>query len=299
MAMPSRPATRATPASRVMRLPRAWPIPADLWHRCDRCGDLIYAKHWESQARVCPHCGYHGRLAAAEWLALLLDPASWREDDADLMSDDPLTFVSPKESYARKLAALQASLGRCDAAVRGTGTIEGVPLALCLLEFGFMAGSMGAVVGEKLARAAECAAALRVPLLTINPSRGARMHEGIVALLQMAKVAVAFARLGAAGQPHLALLTDPCYGGVTAAHASAADVIIAEPGAHIGFAGPRVIEQTLPPPFQTAEFLFAHGMVDLVTERSALRTTLGRLLRLYAERPGPLAQQEGRWIRPS
>ncbi len=261
-------------------------IPEDLWSKCTGCGELIYTKQWEDNAKVCPRCGYHERLSANEWLAHLLDPESWHEHDADLAPADPLGFVSPKDNYAKKLEGLQASVNRLDAAVSGVGKVEECPAAVCVHEFAFLAGSMGAVVGEKVARSAERAAELKVPLITINTSGGARMHEGILSLMQMAKVSVALARLAEERQPHIAILTDPCFGGVTASHASSADVVIAEPGAHIGFAGARVIEQTirqkLPANFQTAEFLLEHGMVDMVTPRAELRPIVGRLLRLYA-----------------
>ncbi len=184
-------------------------------------------------------------------------------------------------SYRRKINITKRSpvssrsLGKLDAAMCGTGTIEQLGVSLCIHDFAFLAGSMGAVVGEKIARSAERAAEQQIPLITVNTSGGARMHEGILSLMQMAKVSVALARLGEAGQPHISLLVDPCMGGVTASHASAADVIIAEPGAVIGFAGRRVIEQTirqkLPPDFQTAEFQLEHGMVDMVVPRSDLR----------------------------
>jgi acetyl-CoA carboxylase carboxyl transferase subunit beta len=246
---------------------------------------LVFAKQWEDNTKVCVQCGYHGRLDAGEWLTLLLDPGSWQEYEALLTPADPLEFVTPQESYADKLVKLQSSVGRLDAAICGTGTIEGQLLVLCVSEFAFLGGSVGSVVGEKIARSAERAAELQRPLVTINSSGGARMYEGILSLMQMAKVSLALARLGEMGQPHISVLADPCYGGVTAAHASSADVIIAEPGAHIGFAGPRVIEQTmrqkLPAHFQTAEFWFEHGLVDMVAPRTTLRKLIGRLLRLY------------------
>ena len=260
-------------------------IPDDLWQKCSGCNELIFSKQFQDNAKVCPRCGHHERLSAAEWIELLLDPGSWQEHDADLLPTDPLGFVSPKDNYAKKLQNLRESTGRQDAAVCGTGTIGELPLAVCVSDFGFMGGSMGSVVGEKIARSAERAAQLGVPLLTINSSGGARMHEGILSLMQMAKTSVALARLGEVGQPHISLLVDPCYGGVTAAHASSADIIVAEPKAHIGFAGPRVIEQTirqkLPADFQTAEFLLDHGMIDAVTPRAELRAMLTRVIGLY------------------
>ncbi len=260
-------------------------IPDGLWHKCRGCRAIIYTKQWLDNIKVCPQCGHHERLSASEWIALLLDPGSWQEYDAELMSGDPLRFVSPKDNYAKKLVSLHASLGRLDAVICGTAAIEGLPLVLCVSEFGFMGGSMGSVVGEKIARSAERASTWKLPLVTINASGGARMHEGIFSLMQMAKVILALNHLGRAGQPHISVLTDPCYGGVMAAHGSAADVIVAEPGAHIGFAGPRVIVQTirqeLSPSFQTAESLLERGMVDMVTPRHELRDLLGRLLQLY------------------
>jgi acetyl-CoA carboxylase carboxyl transferase subunit beta len=194
--------------------------------------------------------------------------------------------VSPKDTYSQKLAEKQNETGMLDAIVSGFGTITGLPLQITVAEFDFIGGSMGSVFGEKVARAAERAAERRTPLLTINTSGGARMQEGVLALMQMAKVSVALTQLAAAGQPHISLMVDPCYGGVTASYASVADVIIAEPGANIGFAGRRVIEQAirqkLPAHFQTAEFMLEHGMIDMVVPRSELRATLARLLRLYS-----------------
>lgn len=265
-------------------------IPEDLWQKCSRCNELVFTKQFQDNAKVCPRCGHHDRLSAAEWIELVLDSGSWQEHDADLAPSDPLGFVSPKDNYAKKLQSLHDATHQLDAAVCGVGTIAQLPLAICISEFAFMGGSMGAVVGEKIARSAERAAAAGVPLLTINASGGARMHEGVLALMQMAKASVALARLGAAGQPHVSLLVDPCYGGVTASYASSADIILAEPGAQIGFAGRRVIEQTirqkLPADFQTAEFLLEHGMIDLVTPRAELRATLARVLGLYTSAAG-------------
>lgn len=259
-------------------------VPENLWVKCSACRELIYQKQLVDSLKVCPKCGCHMRLSAREWLGLL-DPDSFQEDDAHLWPTDPLGFVSLKESYAEKLSAIQERVGQPDVVVSGRGNIQGQPLMLAICNFEFMGASMGSVYGEKMARAAERAADFGLPLLTINCSGGARMQEGVIALMQMAKISMALTRLSAARQPHIALLVDPCYGGVTASYASVADIIIAEPGANIGFAGKRVIEQTirqkLPPDFQTAEFLLEHGMVDVVAPRVELRTLLGRLLRLY------------------
>ncbi len=262
-------------------------IPDNMWIKCPACGEIVYVRELEDNHKVCPKCGYHHRISSQEWL-FLLDSGSFEEHDSDLLPNDPLNFVSLDVSYGEKLKQTQEKLGMNEAVLSGVGTIEGLPLAIAICDFSFMGASMGSVYGEKMARAAERAAEYRVPLLTINRSGGARMQEGLISLMQMAKISVALTRLAAVRQPHISLLTDPCYGGVTASYASVADVIIAEPGASIGFAGKRVIEQTirekLPPEFQTAEFMLEHGMVDMVIPRGELRGTLSRLLRLYAQR---------------
>jgi acetyl-CoA carboxylase carboxyl transferase subunit beta len=271
---------RFTPAKRE----NGQHIPDNMWVKCPSCGDLTYVKQLQDNLKVCK-CGHHMRLSARQWLGLL-DQGSLIEQDAGLAPQDPLEFVSPKDNYAQKIAESQERTGLADAVVSGSAAIHECPLQVTVADFGFIGGSMGSVFGEKVTRAAERAAERRVPLLTINTSGGARMHEGVLSLMQMAKVNMALTRLAAAGQPHLCVLTDPCYGGVIASFASVADVIIAEPGANIGFAGRRVIEQTirqkLPPGFQTAEFLLEHGMIDMVVPRADLRATLGKLLRLYA-----------------
>lgn len=263
-------------------------IPDNMWVKCSSCGELNYVKQLNDNLKVCK-CGFHMRLSAREWLGLL-DAESFAEHDATIAPTDPLSFVSPKDNYSQKLREKQHDTGQFDAIISGYGTISGLPLHISVAEFEFIGGSMGSVFGEKVARAAERAAEHGTALLTINTSGGARMQEGVLALMQMAKVSVALTRLAAAGQPHISLMIDPCYGGVTASYASIADVIIAEPGANIGFAGRRVIEQAirqkLPPHFQTAEFMLEHGMIDLVVPRAELRATLARLLRLYAGKSG-------------
>ena len=274
------------------------PSPANLWVRCPACRELIYRRQLAETMHVCTRCGHHMRLAAREWLDLL-DADSFEEYDTGLRPMDPLGFATSRETYAAKLRESQQRTGEADAVVSGVGTIEGRPIAVAVCNFEFMGASMGSVYGEKMTRAAERAAALGIPLLTVNCSGGARMQEGIISLMQMAKITAALTRLASAGQPHVALLVDPCYGGVTASYASVADVIIAEPGANIGFAGRRVIEQTirqkLPPDFQTAEFMLAHGMVDMVTPRSDLRVTIGRLVRLHGHAaPGAAPSFGGR-----
>ncbi|HEU5103737.1 MAG TPA: acetyl-CoA carboxylase, carboxyltransferase subunit beta [Roseiflexaceae bacterium] len=258
-------------------------IPDNMWVKCPSCGELNYAKQLNDNLKVCK-CGYHMRLTAREWLSLL-DAESFVEQDAELAPCDPLEFVSTKDIYAQKLKDNQERTGMHDALISGRGTIAGHALHIAVSEFGFIGGSMGSVYGERLARAAEHAAAAGTPLLTITATGGARQHEGVLSLMQMAKTNMALTRLGAAGQPHIAVLVDPCYAGVMASYASVADIIIAEPGARVGFAGQRVIEQTirqkLPPHFQTAEFMIEHGMIDMVVQRSDLRGTLARVLRLY------------------
>lgn len=274
-------------------------VPDDLWVKCSSCRELIYKKELNDNLKVCPKCGHHMRLSAREWLDLL-DPGSFVETDEQLLPTDPLGFVSSGESYAEKLAKSQERTGMHDAVIAGVGTIHDRRLALAVGDFGFMGSSMGSVYGEKMARAAERAAELGIPLFTINTSGGARQQEGAIALMQMAKITMALTKLAEAGQPHIALLVDPCYGGVTASYPSVADVIIAEPGANIGFSGRRVIEQIirqkLPAGFQTAEFMLEHGMVDMVVSRSELRETLGRLLRLYSRGERSAAPERAQYV---
>jgi acetyl-CoA carboxylase carboxyl transferase subunit beta len=259
-------------------------IPDNMWVKCSSCGELNYVKQLNDNLKVCK-CGYHMRLTAYEWLSMF-DAGSFAEEDAELAPCDPLEFVSAKDVYAQKLTESQTRTGMNDALLSGRATLVDMPLQIAISEFAFIGGSMGSVFGERLARAAERASDRGVPLLTITATGGARQHEGVLSLMQMAKANMALTRLAAAGQPHIALLVDPCYAGVMASYASVADVIIAEPGARIGFAGQRVIEQTirqkLPPHFQTAEFMVEHGMIDMVVQRSDLRSTLARLLRLYS-----------------
>jgi acetyl-CoA carboxylase carboxyl transferase subunit beta len=269
-------------------------VPDNIFEKCPRCGELIYQKQLQDNKKVCPKCDYHFRLSAREWAELLLDPESFDEHDAELTPMDPLGFVSPKDNYAEKLEASFERTGTRDSLICGSGTIEGQALEIAVANFEFMGGSMGSVYGEKVARSAERAAEQGVPLLTINTSGGARMHEGLLSLMQMAKVSVALTLLAQVRQPHISILVDPCYGGVSASYASVADIVMAEPGAHIGFAGPRVIEQTikqkLPPNFQTAEFLLEHGMIDAVVPRADMRPTLAKLLQIYQHAPALAAQ---------
>ncbi len=257
----------------------------NMWEKCPSCREIIYQREHHDKLKVCPKCGYHTRLQARERIELLVDDGLFEEYDADLYPVDVLGFTSLDQKYADKLHQTQQETGLADVVVSAIGAIEGYKLVLAACDFSFMGASMGSVYGEKMARAAERAGDMDIPLLTINSSGGARMQEGVIALMQMAKVNMALTRLASARLPHMALLVDPCYGGVTASYPSVADIIIAEPGASIGFAGKRVIEQTirqkLPQEFQTAEFMLEHGMIDMVVPRSDLRMMLGRLLRLY------------------
>jgi acetyl-CoA carboxylase carboxyl transferase subunit beta len=272
--------------------PRRDAYPPDLWTKCPSCGEMLFNKQLDKVLRVCPSCGHHFRLSAEARIAMLLDHASFAERDAGLESEDPLGFVDQK-TYPDRIAAAQLATGMRDAAVWGTGTIDGQPVVVCVMDFGFMGGSMGAVVGEKVARAAEHALASRVPLFVVSASGGARMQEGTFSLMQLVKTVGAIERLRAAGVPFLSLLSDPTTGGVFASFAVLGDVNIAEPNALIGFAGARVsagtIAQELPPGFQRSEFLFEHGYLDRVIHRSELRSEISALLRYLVALPVPIA----------
>ena len=262
--------------------------PTDAWTKCPSCEAQVFNRALERNHRVCPTCDHHFRLTATERLELLLDGGSFKERDAGLISGDPLGFVDSKP-YPDRLEASRLRSGLPEAAIWGTGRIEGQPVAIGLFDFRFMGGSMGSVVGEKIARCFEGALAERIPAIVVSASGGARMQEGTVSLLQLAKTTAALQRLNEAGIPFISILTDPTTGGVLASFASLGDVILAEPHALIGFAGPRVIQETirqpLPPGFQRSEFLLQHGMVDRVVERKDLRDVLTRLLAFFAEAP--------------
>jgi acetyl-CoA carboxylase carboxyl transferase subunit beta len=257
----------------------------DMWTKCPKCGELLYNRELENNFKVCQKCGYHFRLLSPERIAFLADEDSFQEEGEGITSVDAIGFESLGQKYSAKLNDTRAKTGLDDAVVYGTARIEEVPAVLAVTDFRFFGGSMGSVYGEKLARAAELAMEKKVGLVSVSSSGGARMQEGIYSLMQMAKTTAVMADLAEAQLPHISILADPCTGGVTASYATSADVVIAEPGALIGFAGPRVIEQTikqkLPPDFQTAEFLMKHGMLDIVTPRRELRSTVSKLLRLY------------------
>jgi len=259
-----------------------------IWEKCPGCGEINYKKLLERRLSVCPRCGHHLRLSVEQRLVITVDRGSFRERDREVGAADPLGFRD-RRAYAERLAAVRRETGRNEAVVTGTARIGGQAVALGVFDFAFLGGSMGSGVGERLTRLIEHAAAKRLPLVVVSASGGARMQEGIFSLLQMAKVGGALARLRTRGVPFISLMTDPTTGGVAASLALLGDVNLAEPGALIGFAGPRVIEQTihqkLPAGFQRAEFLLEHGMLDRIVPRPELRPTLARLLDLLAGPP--------------
>ncbi len=255
--------------------------------KCTKCKEILIAREWEKNLKVCTRCNYHFKLSAYERIELLLDPDSFVELDANITSVDPLHFVSRTkdeiQAYASKLDDERKKVGLNEAVVIGHATIEELPLALAIMDFRFIGGSMGSAVGEKITRAIELGIEKRVPVLISSASGGARMQEGLYSLMQMAKTSSALAKLGEAKIPYFSLLTDPTTGGVTASFAMLGDVTLAEPGALICFTGPRVIEQFMhvKPPEVNSEFVLQHGMIDAVVHRRDLRQTLARLLRLY------------------
>lgn len=262
-----------------------------LWQKCDGCRNVIWKKDLEENFQICPRCDHHFRLDSRARLAMLLDGGGWEELDATLASTDPLQFHDLKR-YDERLAKARQSTGLQDAVLTAAGRLEGRPIIICVMEYGFIGGSMGAVVGEKITRAIEAALARRAPLVIVSASSGARMMEGTVSLMQMGKIAAALARLDEAGLLFVSVLTDPTTGGVTASFAMLGDLNVAEPGALIGFTGPRVIEQTirqkLPPNFQRSEFLLQHGMLDAIVPRKELRGFLTRVLE-FAQPAAPTA----------
>ena len=269
--------------------------PTDAWTKCPACESQIFNKQLERNLRVCPTCGHHFRMSIGERIDLLLDPGSFVERDAGLSSGDPLRFHDQKP-YPDRLEAATIKTGLREAAVWGMGRIEGQRVAIGLFDFRFMGGSMGSVVGEKVARCFEGALSERIPAIVVAASGGARMQEGTLSLLQLAKTTAPLVRMDMAGVPFISLLTDPTTGGVLASFASLGDVIMAEPKALIGFAGARVASGTvgedLPEGFQSAEFLLEHGFVDMVVARSDLRATLARLLRVLQPAPMDEASAE-------
>jgi acetyl-CoA carboxylase carboxyl transferase subunit beta len=272
--------TRKSIASQTAEKPSR--VPEGLWVKCPGCTQLIYNKDLEASLNVCPKCAHHFRIGAADRLRTLFDDGEWTEYFRDLSSNDPLNFTDTKP-YRLRLKDTMSKTGMHDAVIVATGTLDGLDVVVAAMEYAFIGGSMGVVVGEKITRAIEMAIERRGPLIVISCSGGARMMEGALSLMQMAKVSAALAKLDRARLPFISVLTDPTTGGVTASFAMLGDLNIAEPKALIGFAGPRVIEQTirqkLPEGFQRSEFLLEHGMLDLIVDRREMKAALARALR--------------------
>jgi acetyl-CoA carboxylase carboxyl transferase subunit beta len=268
-------------------------VPEGLWVKCPGCAQAIYNKDLAANVNVCPKCAHHFRINAAERLRLLFDDGEWREHDPNLVSTDPLKFTDTK-SYLSRLKAGQLATGTKDAVIIGSGLLDNIPTIIAAQEYGFIGGSMGVVVGEKITRAIERAISERCAVVIVCCSGGARMMEGALSLMQMAKISGALARLDRARLPYIAVLTDPTTGGVTASFAMLGDLNIAEPKAQIGFAGPRVIEQTirqkLPEGFQRSEFLLEKGMIDMIVDRREMKAVIANaLIFMGAKRIGPPA----------
>ena len=256
-------------------------VPTDVFDKCEGCGEILYRERLAQNLNVCPNCGHHLRIAAQTYVSILIDAGTFEELDENLRASDPLGF-SDLKPYPGRIAAAEAK-GKNEAVVTGTGEIDGIPVAIAVMDFAFIGGSMGSVVGEKIARAGRLALKKQTPLIVVSASGGARMQEGIYSLMQMAKTSAVLGRLHEAGLPFVSVLTHPTTGGVTASYSMLGDVNLAEPAALIGFAGPRVIEETikqeLPKGFQRAEFLKEHGMVDRVVDRRELKDTIVTVLR--------------------
>ena len=277
--------------SRISTEKRTRSLPEGVWIKCSRCDAQLYRNELERNLQVCPKCDYHMRIGARQRLDFFLDPDSQKELSANLEPEDPLKFRDSKR-YRDRIVQAQKKTGERDALVAVTGTLLGRPVVACAFEFGFMGGSMGSVVGERFARAAQYATDNGMPLIAFSASGGARMQEALFSLLQMAKTSAALARLGEKGVPYISVLTDPTTGGVSASLAMLGDVNIAEPGALIGFAGPRVIEQTvrqkLPEGFQRSEFLLDHGAIDMIIDRREMSAQIADLLAKFEQRPSPV-----------
>jgi len=262
-------------------------VPDGLWEKCPQCSELLYKKEIADLHKVCKKCGHHFRINSRERIHLLIDEGTFEERDQDLYSGDPLHFVDTK-SYVERQKGAFLKTGMLDAVVTGVGNIEGLPTAIAVMEFDFMGGSMGAVVGEKITRIIEHATQIGLPLMIVAASGGARMQESTLSLMQMAKTCGALERYRKKNHLFISVLTHPTTGGTTASFASLGDIIIAEPGSLIGFAGARVIKQTisqvLPKGFQSAEFLLAHGFVDIIVERAKLKQKISLLLHMFEKR---------------
>jgi acetyl-CoA carboxylase carboxyl transferase subunit beta len=259
-------------------------MPEGLWHKCPDCGAIIHEADMKQRFRVCPKCEYHFKMTSGERIEMLTDPGSFEEIDANLETVDALGF----KAYPEKIKNYQKQTGLKDAVICGRANITQMPVVIAVMDFRFLGASMGSVVGEKVTRAIELATKEERGIIIISASGGARMHEGILSLMQMAKTSGALARHHRAGLPYISVLTDPTTGGVTASFATLGDIILAEPKCMIGFAGPRVVKETthqnLPPGFQTAEFMMEHGLIDIIVQRSDMRDRLGRLLKFMLPR---------------
>ncbi len=277
--------------SRISTEKRTRSVPEGVWIKCTNCDAQLYRNELERNVYVCPKCNFHMRIGARKRLDAFLDPDSQHELAGQLEPKDPLKFRDSKR-YRDRIVQAQKKTGEKDALVSVTGTLFGRPVVVCAFEFAFMGGSMGSVVGERFARAAQYAADNNMPLVSFSASGGARMQEALFSLLQMAKTSAALANLGAKGIPYVSVLTDPTTGGVSASLAMLGDVNVAEPGALIGFAGPRVIEQTvrerLPEGFQRSEFLLDHGAIDMIVDRRKMREEIAELLAKFESRPSPV-----------
>jgi acetyl-CoA carboxylase carboxyl transferase subunit beta len=276
--------------SRIKTQRRRRSVPEGLWEKCPACASVLYKAELERNMHVCPKCDHHMRIGARERLEGFLDPGTGEELGQALMPEDPLRFRDTKR-YRERLQQAQKATGENDALIAMTGQLHGLPVAVCAFEFRFMGGSMGSVVGERFVRAANAALEERMPLICFSASGGARMQEALYSLMQMAKTSAALARLADAGVPFISILTDPTTGGVSASLAMLGDVNIAEPKALIGFAGPRVIQQTvgetLPEGFQRSEFLLDHGALDLIVDRREMRDRVASLLAIMTRQPRP------------
>ena len=278
--------------SRISTEKRTRSVPEGVWVKCSKCDAQLYKNELERNLYVCPKCTHHMRIGARQRLDYFLDPDSQKEIAGNLEPEDPLRFKDSKR-YRDRIVAAQKKTGEKDALVAVRGALLGRPVVTCAFEFAFMGGSMGSVVGERFSRAADIAAEEKMPMICFSASGGARMQEALFSLLQMAKTSAALARLGAASVPYVSVLTDPTTGGVSASLAMLGDVNIAEPDALIGFAGPRVIEQTvretLPEGFQRSEFLLDHGAIDMIVDRRQMREQIADLLAKFEHRPSPIA----------
>jgi acetyl-CoA carboxylase carboxyl transferase subunit beta len=259
-------------------------IPEGLWVKCENCKEIIYKKEIEKNLQICPKCNYHFRISAYERINLIVDEGSFVEMDTELSTTDPLNFKDTV-TYKNRIEENRKKTGLKEAAIYGSALINQMPVVVAIMDFSFMGGSMGSVVGEKITRAAELSLEKKIPLITVASSGGARMQEGMFSLMQMAKVSAAISKLKESSILYISILADPTFGGVTASFAMLGDIIIAEPKSLIGFAGPRVIEQTikqqLPENFQRAEFLLEHGMIDMIVNRKEMKNTLAKLIELF------------------